>query len=154
MRRSRSESAGVRAEERARAGRVPPDEELRPSPISELGGRDSGAAAPPPFRALMPNPQAPTLPIGFGAIGKLVRNAPGHQGTAAVSVCGDSARDENRHLPICRLSRPDPSFFSMGKGSTMTTEAREPKVDTDFFSIRLRSISIRGERAGKLDPLM
>jgi hypothetical protein len=36
----------------------------------------------------------------------------------------------------------------------MTTEAREPKVDTDFFSIDLRSISIGGARAGKLDPLM
>src|ERR1700704_4370422 len=100
----------------------------RPSPISDLGGRDSGAVDPPPFPALMPNPQAPTLPIGLGAIGKVVGNAPAHQGTAAVTVCGDSARDENRHLPICRLSRPDPSFFSMRKGSTTTTEAREPKV--------------------------
>lgn len=120
----------------------------RPSPISDLGGRDSGAADPPPFRALMPNPQASTLPIGLGAIGKVDRNAPGRQG----SVCGDSALDEDRHLPICRLSRPDPSFFSMGKGSTMTTEAREPKVDTDFFSIDLRSIPITGARARKVDP--
>jgi hypothetical protein len=98
----------------------------------------------------MPNPQAPALPIGLGAIGKLDRNASGRQG----SVCGDSALDENRHLPICRLSRPDPAFFSMEEGSTMTTEAREPKVDTDFFSIDLRSISITGERARKVDPLM
>lgn len=36
----------------------------------------------------------------------------------------------------------------------MTTEAREPKVDTHFFSIDLRSIPITGERAGKLDPLL
>jgi len=126
----------------------------RPSPISDLGGRDSGAPDRPPFRALMPNPQVPTLPIGLGAIGKVNRNAPGRQDTAAVSVWDGSARDENRHLPICRLSRPDASFFPMRKGSTMTTEAREPKVDTDFFSIDLRSIPITGARAGKLDPLM
>jgi hypothetical protein len=124
----------------------------RPSPISDLGGRDSGAPDPPPFRALMPNPQAPTLPIGFGAIGKLARNAPGRQGSAAGSVCGDSALDENRHLPICRLSRPDLAFFLMEKGSTMTTEAREPKVDTDFFSIDLRSISNNRGASREIGP--
>jgi hypothetical protein len=42
----------------------------------------------------------------------------------------------------------------MEKGSTMTTGARVPKVDTDFFSIDLRSISITGERTRKVDPLM
>lgn len=42
----------------------------------------------------------------------------------------------------------------MEKGSTMTTEAREPEVDTDFFSIDLRSIPITGARARKVDPPM
>lgn len=42
----------------------------------------------------------------------------------------------------------------MRKGSTMTTEARESKVDTDFFLIDLRFISITGARAGKLDPFL
>lgn len=34
----------------------------------------------------------------------------------------------------------------------MTTGAREPRVDTDFFPIDRRSIPITGARAGKLDP--
>lgn len=88
-------------------------------------GRDSGAADPPPFRALMPNPHAPTLPIGLGAIGKVVGYAASHQGTAAVSICGDSARDENRHLPICRTSRPDPSFFQWGRAPPSLQQGRK-----------------------------
>ena len=40
------------------------------------------------------------------------------------------------------------------KLSGLRGEAREPKVDTHFFSIDLRSIPITGARAGKLVPLL
>lgn len=76
-----------------------------------LSGRDSGAADPLPFRALMPNPLDRSLPIGLRAIGKA-----GQQRIAAPKlVRPHSAIDGDRHLSTCRLSRPDGALFPMAR---------------------------------------
>lgn len=77
----------------------------RPSPITDLGGRDSGAPDPPPFRAPMRNPRGRPLPIGVWAIGK----ADGQRPAPPYGLGVGSALDKDRHLPICRSSRPNPA---------------------------------------------
>jgi hypothetical protein len=86
----------------------------RPSPISDLGGRDSGAPDALPFRVLMPNPRGRTLPIGLRAIGKAGRD----RAPTPNALGAGAALDEDRHLPICRLSRPGAASFSKGNAPT------------------------------------
>ena len=120
----------------------------RPSQISDLGGRDSGAPGPSAFRSLMRNPAGSTLPIRVWAIGKPSRGrAPGPNALGA-----GADLDEDGHLPICRLSRPDGALFSMRYGLTHNGGTRSESGPLGSSRFVFRAIHFNRGARGESGP--